>query len=87
MSFQGTAREFLDARTRSVVELVCDAEDRAPWLHGAGFERGRGGRWRATVDHGRRRELVLRITAELGGDLEDLQVRELERLELPGEDA
>ena len=87
VSFQGTARDFLDARTRSVVELVCDAEDRAPWLHAAGFVRGRGGRWRATVDHVDKRELVLRITHELGLDLADLQVRELERLELPGEDS
>jgi len=86
VSFQGTARDFLDARTRSVVELVCDSEDRASWLHDAGFVRGRGGRWRTTVRHGAKRELVLRITAELGGDLDDLQVRELERLELPGDE-
>lgn len=86
VSFQGTAREFLDARTRSVVELVCDSEDRADWLHSAGFVRGRGGRWRATVDHVAKRELVLRITGELGQDLADLQIRELERLELPGDE-
>lgn len=82
--FAGPVTEFLAARSRSVVEIECRDAGPDLWLRQAGFRRGADGRWRATVSLAGKRELVLAATRELGAGLLDLQVRDLERIELPG---
>ncbi len=82
VAFEGSAASFLAARSRSTIELSCPDPGCAARLRELGFLPGAGGRWRATVRHAEKRELVLLATREFGEDIQDLQIHDLERLEL-----
>jgi len=57
-----------------------------PWLRAGGFLPGAGLGWARTVAHDEKLEIVRRVTAALGADLENLVVRDLDLVEDPGGD-
>jgi ABC-2 type transport system ATP-binding protein len=84
LAWRGSADEFLATRAYSVVEIQLREpgdEARAGWLRGQGFRHGLDGWWSLQA---RREQAVRTVTAlgeALGGDLLDVIVRPLERVE------
>jgi len=63
------------------------AEGDGAWLEGEGFRTGAPGWWVKVVDRSGKLATVPKLTAHLGGRMENIVVRDLERLELPREEA
>lgn len=82
----GEARAFVADHTRTVIELRLaraeHAED-AAWLGGRGFTKTGGGWWSAAVGHDDKLRLLPEVMATLGAALDDIVVRDLDRLVVP----
>lgn len=86
LAWEGRARDFLAASTRSLVEVcVADGAHAAGWLAARGFRRGTGDWWVRRLEHPEKVKLLPELTARLGDRLRDLVVRDLEALELGDE--
>ena len=81
VTHDGPARAYLAGRLAAVIEL----RYRGPtprWLVEHGFRPGVGGWWSRAVSPGDKLALVPAALAALGADVEDLVVRDTDRLEL-----
>jgi ABC-type multidrug transport system ATPase subunit len=79
--YDGSAAEYLGTRAFSVVEVQASAADGSDeWLRERGFHPGVGRWWRRTVDHAQKARLLPELARRLGGDLDDLHVRDLESI-------
>jgi len=87
VAHDGEARAFVADHTRTVIELrLARAEqpEDAAWLGRRGFARTGGGWWSAAVGHDDKLRLLPEVLATLGGALDDIVVRDLERLVVAG---
>jgi ABC-2 type transport system ATP-binding protein len=84
----GAATAYVTGHTRSVFEvlLAAGADRAAAVLADHGFAPTAGGWWSRAVDHDEKLRLLPRI-AGLGDGLEDLVVRDLDRLAMPVREA
>lgn len=78
----GPAEGFLAASTRSLVEVCVEGDAAGRWLARRGFRRGTGSWWVLAVTHAEKLDLLSELGRELGGQLRDLNVRDLESLDL-----
>lgn len=77
----GAADAYLAERMVSVVELRYRGAD-AGWLARRGFVAGAGGWWTKAVSPSEKLALVPAMLAALGADVDDLVIRDSDRLEL-----
>ncbi|MEO8196186.1 MAG: ABC transporter ATP-binding protein [Thermoanaerobaculia bacterium] len=82
--FDGPAATYLRARALSVVEAQTRDLYEDAWLHDLGFHPGLGRWWRKTVDEREKLALLPQLASRLGGELENLHVRDLETVSLTG---
>ena len=77
----GPAAAYLAERLAAVIELRYRGPDPA-WLTATGFVAGHGGWWTKAVAAAEKLALVPAALAALGADVEDLVIRDSDRLEL-----
>ena len=81
LAFAGPSDSFLGGRSNSVVELRVDPVH-ADTLAGLGFRAGSNGWWSCTVPTEQRAAILRHLFAELGDDIDDLLVQDLEDLDV-----
>jgi len=86
LAFDGPVAAYLGARSHGVIEVYLRDRAHEPWLRAGGFLPGAGLGWARTVAHDEKLDIVRRVTAALGADLENLVVRDLDLVEDPGGD-
>lgn len=74
---EGPAAAYLDASTRSLVELRTEDAQAQAWLAAHGFRAGRAGWWSRHVAQGEKVRVTAEATRALGPALRDLAVRDL----------
>ena len=83
VAYDGPAAVYLDARQAAVIELR-QRGDNAAWLTANGFSPGVGGWWSRAVSHAEKLALLPAALAALGGGLDDIVVRDTDRIDLEG---
>ncbi len=81
VAYDGPATTYLAARQAAVIELHHRGED-GGWLAAHGFARGAGGWWSRVVSQADKLELLPAALAALGAAIDDVVVRDSDRLEL-----
>ncbi|MBE7449809.1 MAG: ABC transporter ATP-binding protein [Kofleriaceae bacterium] len=84
VAHDGPAAAYLSERLAAVIEVRC-RDGAPPWLAQHGFARGVGGWWSRAVTPAEKLTLVPAALAALGGEVDDLVVRDADRLELTPE--
>lgn len=79
--YDGAAAPYLSEQGEAIIELRVQGATASAWLLERGFVPGAGGWWGRTVDRNEKLPLLRELTAGLNGQLENIQVRDLERLE------
>lgn len=79
----GSMGDYLAQHTRSILEVKVRSLQAEGWLSERGFQRTSAGWWTCTVTRQNKLELTAALFTQLGAALEDLIVRDLERLD-PG---
>ena len=82
LSWQGRAAAFLELCSRSVIEAWADGESAPAWLRARGFRRTSGGAWVCSVAPADKLKRVEELVRELGSQLRNVNVRDLERLDI-----
>ena len=85
LTYDGSAVDYLARRVGSVLELRVSTPA-SPWLADHGFAPGVDGWWSRAVDRAAKLELVPSALAALGPSLVDLVVRDVDLLELSGQE-
>ena len=80
VTFDGDAAEYLRTAGTGILEVKSDSRRAIAWLADRGFTSGTAGWWSFHIRNGHRIELVTELLAELGDDLADLVVRDVEHL-------
>lgn len=80
--YDGPARDFLETSTRALVEVASQSEAAASWLLERGFRRVADHRWVRLAHRAEKRELLEALIKDLAPELEDVNVRDLEWLEV-----
>ena len=80
VTYDGPATAYLAARQAAVIELR-HRGDHTGWLAAHGFARTAGGWWSRAVSHAEKLVLLPAALAELGGALDDVVVRDTDRLD------
>jgi ABC-type multidrug transport system ATPase subunit len=80
VTYDGPAAAYLAARQESVIELRQHG-DATRWLSEHGFAPGTGGWWSRAVSHAEKLELLPAALRELGAALDDVVVRDSDRLD------
>ena len=83
IAHDGPAATYLDEHTQTVVELLPSSSSPAPWLVANGFSPASAGWWVRRIPRSEKLPLVQALNAQLGSELSDLVVRDLERVD-PG---
>lgn len=83
VAFQGDAATWLGEHAEAVVEVRAIAERAVAWLGERGFVPGTGGWWSRSVAVGERARLVGELGRSLNGEVLDVTVRDVERLQDP----
>ncbi len=81
VAWQGAATEWLADRAEAVVEVSTDGLAAGEWLAARGFSRGATGWWVRTLPAQERVVLVRSILGQLNGQVKDVMVRDIERLQ------
>ncbi len=81
--YDGSAVGFLEASAMSAIEVQVVGERAEAWLREQGFRPAGADWWLRVVLRAEKRRLLVRLGAELGDGLRDVNVRELQALELP----
>ncbi|MBZ0235886.1 MAG: ABC transporter ATP-binding protein [Deltaproteobacteria bacterium] len=81
VAYDGPAAVYLAARQEAVIELR-HRGDAADWLAANGFARGTGDWWTRAVSHAEKLELLPAALARIGGALDDVVIRETDRVDL-----
>lgn len=81
VAYDGAAAPYVSTRGESVIELRVRDAELARWLSEQGFSAGSGGWWGRTVGHDQKLALLRLLTERLDGQLDDIVIRDLERLE------
>jgi ABC-2 type transport system ATP-binding protein len=81
IAWQGAATEWLADRAEAVVEVSTDGLAAGEWLTAHGFSRGATGWWVRTLPAQERVVLVRSILGQLNGQVKDVMVRDIERLQ------
>jgi ABC-type multidrug transport system ATPase subunit len=81
VAWDGPLDAFLARCATSVIEVRAAFDARARWLRAHGFTPGTGYWWAKTVPRADKAAELLRLMAELQGDLSDLLVRDVETVE------
>ena len=76
--------DWVEASLVNVIEVAAHPRAGA-WLEARGFRRGATGAWRRPAAREEKLGLLAVLSAELGGDLLDVTVRELDAVRLDGE--
>ena len=87
VTYDGPARTFIADHTRTVIEVRLAGParpDDARWLGARGFVVGAGGWWSAAVGHDTKLGLLPEVVATLGQALDDIVVRDVDRLVVAG---
>lgn len=84
VAYDGPADEFLARSGRAAIEAWVEGSEAERWLAQRGFRRGASGAWHRTVKSAEKLPLLAQMTAALGSDLRNLNVRDLEAIELDG---
>jgi len=89
LTHDGPARGYVADHTQTIVEVRLTPEGTARqepgrWLGARGFARSSGDWWSAVVGHGDKLRLLPEIVRALDGALDDIVVRDLERVTLGG---
>jgi ABC-2 type transport system ATP-binding protein len=79
----GAVSDFLRGHAHATIEVLVDGHD--PWLNARGFAAAAGGWWTRTVDHHDKMRLVPETLAALGARIQDLVVRDLDRVDIDAE--
>ncbi len=82
LAYDGPARDFLETSTRALVEVSSHSEAAAAWLLERGFRRVADHRWVRLAQRAEKRELLEALVKDLAPELEDVNVRDLEWLEV-----
>lgn len=83
VAFQGDAATWLGEHAEAVVEVRATAERAVAWLGERGFVPGTGGWWSRSIAVGERARLVGELGRSLNGEVLDVTVRDVERLQDP----
>jgi ABC-type multidrug transport system ATPase subunit len=83
VAFQGEAVAWLGEHAEAVIEVRATAERAVAWLGERGFVRGAAGWWSRSIAVGERARLVGELGRSLNGELLDVTVRDVERLQDP----
>ncbi len=78
----GPADAFLARHAAHVIEVRVGGDRAEAWLVAQGFQPTAHGWWSRTARAEQKREIVVRLTHELEGELIDLEVRAIEKLDL-----
>jgi ABC-type uncharacterized transport system ATPase subunit len=81
VAWNGPLDAFLARCATSVIEVRATSDARARWLRSHGFTPGTGCWWAKTVPRADKAAELLRLVAELRGDVSDLLVRDVETVE------
>jgi ABC-type multidrug transport system ATPase subunit len=81
--YDGPAAEYLARSAFSLLEVRVDNGKHAGWLKDRGFAQRPGGWWASTVAHDDKMALLARLSDTLGHTLQNVLVRDLEKLETP----
>jgi ABC-2 type transport system ATP-binding protein len=81
VAWQGRAHDYLADRAEAIVEVATDVQDACAWLLARGFTRGATGWWVRTLPAQERVVLVRALMHELNGRVQDVMVRDIERLQ------
>jgi len=81
VTYDGPAMSYLAARQEAVIELRHHGDAQA-WLAANGFTRGAGDWWSRAVSHAEKLELLPAALAQLGGSLDDVVVRDTDRVDV-----
>jgi len=81
LAWHGPLDAFLARCATSVLEVRATSDGRARWLRENGFTQGTGCWWAKSVPRAEKAAELLRMVAELQGDLSDLLVRDVETVE------
>lgn len=81
VAWQGAATDWLADRAEAVVEVSTDTLAAGEWLAAHGFSRGATGWWVRTLPAQERVVLVRSILGQLNGQVKDVMVRDIERLQ------
>lgn len=76
----GDAQEFMRRTRQSVLEVRAAGADAGAWLAARGFRAGQSGWWSRPMHNGERVELLGALTNALAGRIEDIVVRDAERI-------
>ena len=82
--YDGPAREFLETSTRALIEVASESDAAARWLVERGFRRVSDQRWVRLARPAEKRELLETLIKDLAPQLDDVNVRDLEWLEVEG---
>ncbi|MGM0575846.1 MAG: ABC transporter ATP-binding protein [Myxococcota bacterium] len=81
VAWHGSAEGYLGQRGRSIIELREAGESDAEWFREHGFRPGAAGWWTKTVRRSEKVEALREVSDRLNGRLEDVVVRDMERVE------
>lgn len=86
VTYDGPATRYLADRAQSVIEVMVHANGDRGWLESQGFRAGAPGWWVKVVSRAEKLAIVPDVTNRFGSRLENIVVRDLERLELRASD-
>jgi ABC-2 type transport system ATP-binding protein len=82
VAHEGPAKSYLSARGQSLIELSLVDRKLDAWLRQRGFEQHAGSSWQKSVTRQEKLGLLHELTTRLNGQLENIQIRDLEQVEL-----
>jgi ABC-2 type transport system ATP-binding protein len=85
VAHQGPAKPYLSARSQAVIELTASDRQLAGWLRERGFTENPGSSWEKSVSRQEKLRLLHELGSRLNGQLENIQIRDLDRLEAGSE--
>jgi ABC-type multidrug transport system ATPase subunit len=82
VAYDGPVRAFLEKSALATIDVWATGIEAETWLAAHGFRRQIAGAWRCTTDPASKLRLLAEIPAALGDQLDDLNARDVEALDL-----
>jgi ABC-type multidrug transport system ATPase subunit len=86
VAYDGAAAPYLASSGEALIELLVTPDDVEDWLRSRGFALNASGWWGMRVARSDKMRIVREVAARLNGQLENIVVRDLERLVLDAEE-
>ncbi len=85
LAYDGPAAPYLASSGEALIEILVNSSDVKEWLDDHGYSLAASGWWGKRVSRDDKMRAVREVTRRMNGQLENIVVRDLERLELTSE--